>query len=149
MLSNTNNLYTIIRFKVTIYFLSSVCTQFFLSNTNNLQAIIWLQVKIDNTQQNNKCRLCGDRDDTINHIISECSKLAQKEYKTRHDWLGKVIHWKLCKKLKFDHTTKQYMNKPEFILENEILKTVWDFEIQTNHLIQEKKIPDQVITNKK
>ena len=24
-------------------------------------------------QQNSKCRLCGDRDKTINHIISECS----------------------------------------------------------------------------
>ena len=23
-----------------------------------------------------------------NNIISECSKLAQKEYKTRHDWVG-------------------------------------------------------------
>ena len=32
-----------------------------------------------------KCRLCGDRDETINHIISECSKLTQKEYKA---WLG-------------------------------------------------------------
>ena len=28
------------------------------------------------TQQNSKCRLCGDKDETINHIISECSKLA-------------------------------------------------------------------------
>ena len=31
--------------------------------------------------------ICGDRDKTTNHIISECSKLAQKEYKTRHDWV--------------------------------------------------------------
>ena len=30
----------------------------------------------DKTQQNSKCRLCGDRDETTNHIISECSKLA-------------------------------------------------------------------------
>ena len=54
--------------------------------TNNIKA------RIDKTQQNSKCRLCGDRDETINHIISECSKLAQKEYKARHDWVGKVIH---------------------------------------------------------
>ena len=47
--------------------------------TNNIAA--W----IDKTQQNSKCRLCGDRDETINHIISECSKLAQKEFKARHD----------------------------------------------------------------
>ena len=51
-----------------------------------------IKARIDKTQQNSKFRLCGDRDETINHIISECSKLAQKEYKVRHDWVGKVIH---------------------------------------------------------
>ena len=42
-------------------------------------------------QQNSKCRLYADREETINHIISECSKLAQKENKTIHDLVGKVI----------------------------------------------------------
>ena len=51
-----------------------------------------IKARRDKTQQNSKCRLCGDRDETINHIISECSKLAQREYKARHDWVGKVIH---------------------------------------------------------
>ena len=55
-----------------------------------------IKVRIDKTQHNSKCRLCGDRDETINHIISECSKLAQMEYKTRHDWVSKVIHWEMC-----------------------------------------------------
>ena len=36
-----------------------------------------IKVRIDKTQQNSKCRLCGDRDETINHIISKCSKLTQ------------------------------------------------------------------------
>ena len=44
-----------------------------------------IKARIDKTQQNSKCRLCADRNETINHIISECSKLAQKEYKARHD----------------------------------------------------------------
>ena len=51
-----------------------------------------IKARINKTQQNGKCRLCGDSDETINHIISECSKLAQKEYKTTHDWVGKVTH---------------------------------------------------------
>ena len=51
-----------------------------------------IKARIDKTQQNSKCRLCGDRDETINHIINECGKLAEKEYKTKHDWVGKVIH---------------------------------------------------------
>ena len=49
---------------------------------------------------------------------SECSKVAQREYKTRHDWVGKVIHWEMCKKLKFDHTNKWYIHNPAPLLEN-------------------------------
>ena len=78
-----------------------------------------IKARIDKTQQNSKCKLCSDRDETINHIISECSKLAQKEYNARHDWVGKVIHWEICKKFKFDHTNKWYMHNPAPVLEND------------------------------
>ena len=64
---------------------------------NNAIRTHQIKARIDKTQQNNKCRLCGDRDETINHLMSECSKLALKEYKTRQDWVGKVIHWEMCK----------------------------------------------------
>ena len=47
-----------------------------------------------------------------NLIISKYSKLAQRKYKTRHDWVDKVIHWELCKKLKFNHTNTWYMHNP-------------------------------------
>ena len=30
-----------------------------------------IKARIDKTQQNSKCKLCGDRDETINHIIAE------------------------------------------------------------------------------
>ena len=43
-------------------------------------------------QQNSKCRLRGDSNEAINHAISEWSQLVKKEYKTRYDWVGKVIH---------------------------------------------------------
>ena len=103
---------------------------------------------IDKTQQNSKCRLCGDRDETINHIISECSKLAQKDYKTRHDCVGKVIHWEMCRKFKFDHTNKWYMHNPAPVLENDIHKLLWDFDIQTDHQISARG-PDLIIIKKK
>ena len=107
-----------------------------------------IKAKIDKTQQNCKCRLCGDRDETINHIISECSKLAQKEYKARHDWVGKVIHWEMCKKFKFDHTNKSYMHNPALVLENDTHKLLWDFNIQTDNLILARR-SDLIIINKK
>ena len=71
---------------------------------NNVIRTNHIKARNNKSQQNSTCRLRGDREETINHIISECSKLAQKEYKTIHDWVGKVIHWEMCKKFKFDHT---------------------------------------------
>ena len=63
-------------------------------------------------------------DEKINHIINECIKLAQKEYKTRHDWAGEVIHWEVSKKFKFDHAYKWYLHNPESVLENATHKTL-------------------------
>ena len=103
--------------------------------TNHIKAMI------DKTQQNSKCRLCGDWDETINHI-SEYSKLAQKEYKARHDWIGKVIHWEMCKKFKFDLANKWYMHNPAPVLENDTHKLLWDFDIQTDHLISARRSED-------
>ena len=115
---------------------------------NNTIRTNHIKARIDKTQQNSKCRLCGDRDETINHIIRECSKLAQKEYKTRHDWVGKVIYWEMSKKFKFDHSNKWYIHNPAAVLEHSpgqllgfvytIIYThilLWDFDIQTDHLI--------------
>ena len=62
--------------------------------------------------------------------------------------MGMVIQWELWKKFKFDHTNKWYMDNPESILENEMHKVVWDFEIQTDHIISVRR-PDQVIVNNK
>ena len=107
-----------------------------------------IKARIDKTQQNSKCRLCGDRDETINPIISECSKLAQKEYKTWHVWVGKVIHWEMCKKFKLDHTNKSYMNNPAPVIENDTHKLLWDFDVHTDHLISARR-PDLIIINKK
>ena len=81
-------------------------------------------------------------------MIPECSKLAQREYKARHDWVSKVIHWEMYKKLKFDHTNKWYMHNPAPVLENATHKLLWDFNIQTGHLIPARR-PDLIRINKK
>ena len=107
-----------------------------------------IKARINKMQQNSRCRLCGERDETINHIQSECSKLGQKEYMMGHDWVCEVIRWELCKKLKFDHTSKWYMHNPESVRENETNKLLWDFEIQTDHQISTRR-PDLIIIHKK
>jgi hypothetical protein len=54
------------------------------------QPICGLQSIID------KCRICGTEGETIEHIISSCTVLAQSEYKKRHDIFAKIIHMNLA-----------------------------------------------------
>ena len=74
--------------------------------------------------------------------------MAQKEYQTRYGWVGKVIHWELCMKLKFDLTNKWYIPNTTSFLENDTHKLLWDFDIQTDHLTEARR-PDLIIINKK
>ena len=41
--------------------------------------------------------------------------------------------------IEIDHTTKCNIPKPEFPIENETNEILWDFEIQTHHLITANK----------
>lgn len=43
--------------------------------------------------------MCGQVDESFSPILAEYPKLAQKEYKRRHVWNGKRIHWELCCKI--------------------------------------------------
>ena len=56
--------------------------------------------------------------------------IETKQYRTRQDWVGKVIHWELCKKLKFGLANKWYIKNPESVRENKTHKVLWHFEIQ-------------------
>ena len=54
----------------------------------------------------------------------------------------------MCKKFKFDLTNKWYIDNLSSVLENEPHNLLWDFDIQTDHLISSRK-PDLIIINKK
>ena len=103
---------------------------------------------IDRSQGDSLCRVCRKVVESIDHIVSGCSKLAQKEYKRRHDNLGKLVHWKLARKSNLEAGDKWYEHEPESILENEDYKILWDFSVQTDH-VREAQRPDLVVVDKK
>ena len=63
----------------------------------NIRASL-VKANIDKSRGDSLCRVCRKVYERIDHIVSGCSKLAQKEYKRRHDNLGKIVHWKLARK---------------------------------------------------
>ena len=70
-----------------------------------------------------------------NNMISECTKVAEEDYKNRNFLVGNVTHWELSKKMIFDHTTKLYIHNLESDLETETHTILLDLEIQTDHRI--------------
>ena len=80
----------------------------------------------------------GERDESITHLIAECKKLAQKEYKQRHNNIARIVRLELCQKFGFVGEVKWYDHKPASVVENDRVKISWDFNIQTDHVIQHK-----------
>ena len=93
------------------------------------------------------CRKCNKKVETINHIISECPALAQREYKGRHDTVAKALHWKICKEYDLPSTEKWYNHIPDKVLENEKIKILWDYDVRTDHVIQARR-PDLILVQK-
>ena len=93
------------------------------------------------------CRICNEKEKTIFHILSECPKLAQSEYKKCHDKVAQLVHWNLCKRYGLDHKRNWYEHVAEKVTENDKAKVLWDFSLQTDHVIQALK-PDIVVKDK-
>jgi hypothetical protein len=97
-----------------------------------------------------KCRICGTEGETIEHIISSCTVLAQSEYKKRHghDIFAKIIHMNLAVKFNLlKDTQPHYIYKPESCLENDNYKLYFDRTVLTVIHIQHNR-PDIIILNK-
>ena len=72
--------------------------------------------RIDKQDVSPVCRMCGKREESIAHIVAECEKLVQNQYKNwHHDRVGKVIHWEICRNYDFDCTEKWYDHIPEIV----------------------------------
>ena len=58
-----------------------------VAQNQNIRAIL-VKARIDKNQGDSLSRACRKVDESIDHIVSGCSKFAQKEYKRRHDNFG-------------------------------------------------------------
>ena len=106
-----------------------------------------VKAKIDKSQGDSLCRVCRNVNESIDHIVSGCSELAEKEYKRRHDNLGKIVHWKLARRCNLEAGDKWHEHDPESVLENQDYKILWDFSIQTD--VIETWRPYLVVVDKK
>ena len=112
------------------------------------QALRSNAIKVDKVTEDSKCRLCKEKDETIDHLISSCSKIAQTDYKDRHNKVASMLHLNLCKRYHLPASEKWWEYNVEKVLQNEEVKILWDFEIQTDrHLAH--YLPDITVIEKR
>ena len=105
---------------------------------------------IHKTSNDDTCRACKNKPETIHHVISGCPVLAPTKYTQRHDNVCRYIHLLLAEKNSFiePNTTKWYQYDPEPILENDTCKILWNFPVQTDRRISHNK-PDIITIDKR
>ena len=69
-------------------------------------------------------------------MITECRKLAQKEFKQKHDNSARIVRLELCQKFGLVGVVKWYNHKSASLVENDRVKILWNFNIQIDHAIQ-------------
>ena len=90
-----------------------------------------------------KCRFCGEKVETIDQLIFECSVLTPGEYKRRHDRVGQYLHWRIFKHFKVS-TKKTGMN----IIQRQLLMVQISpfFGTSQSRLTEQNKPTDQTLS---
>ena len=97
-----------------------------------------------------KCRLCGQKRETVEHLLAGCKVLASSEYLTRHNRALMIlaISWKKEFNL-VEKDMKWYKQKwcRGYTLENDHAKLVWDFEFNLRKTATSRR-PDLTLEDK-
>jgi len=107
----------------------------------------YTRAKIYGTNDDPMCRLCNQKPETINHIVGECPKIALTAYKKRHDKVATALHWDICRQHNIPTSKAWYNHVPMKVTENDEVKILWDYDIQTDKHIQARR-PDITIESK-
>ena len=93
------------------------CTNLICSVQEQSIRTNYIKNNIGKTGKSPLCRICGARNETISHIVSECGKL------------GRYVHWQFCEKLGFKRARLWYEHEPESVGKNKNFKILWAFTI--------------------
>ena len=91
-----------------------------------------------------KCRLCKEKEETVEHILTSCPKISSSLYlNQRHNYVGKLIYDKLLAKYEITNNNQQPMK----IISNDKCEIWWDEKVILPNGIEHNK-PDMILWNK-
>ena len=94
---------------------------------------------MDGQELCDKRRLCGERDESIAHLILEYCKLAQKEFQEPYDIEARIMHLGLCQKTRLIGDVRWYNHKLKSAMENERVNILYTRKQMGRMRIKEPK----------
>ncbi|CAK1579591.1 unnamed protein product [Parnassius mnemosyne] len=98
--------------------------------------------------EDDQCRRCHQKPETIQHITGGCQVLAGTEYTQRHDNVAKIIHQELAVQHGLLKETEPYWKyNPSPVLENDSAQLYWDRSVLTDRTVEHNR-PDIILVEK-
>ena len=91
------------------------------------------------------CRLCGEHEESVVHLLAACPSLAATAYLYRHNLVAGVVHWHLMRLHGFlPGSSCWFTHRPPAVVESSVVKILWDFSLQSaSHYLSNR--PDIVL----
>ena len=83
--------------------------------------------------------MCGKKGESVNHLTSEYSKLAKREFKRRHDNVALLGFSNCVERQNLSGPISGISTPQERVVENEGFNVVWDFNVQCNMMVEARR----------
>jgi len=90
------------------------------------------------------CRICGQFQETIDHVVVGCSELAKTEYLHRRNKAATYLHGNICKEFNINTKSKWYEHEPQTESGKDDITILRGMSIQRDRGIKANR-PDIVI----
>ena len=108
----------------------------------------YIKKHVFNVKNDDTCRIYHIKKETIHHIISSRDRLSPTKYLERHADVCKYIHVLFLLEHGFiEKYIPWYQHQPAQVVENNSIKIMWNFPIQTDHEVINNK-PDIIVMDK-
>ena len=97
-----------------------------------------------------RCRVCNERDETVEHLVAGCKALANNEYLSRHNRALMIMAVAWAKEFDLiNNDAIWYSERWErgTVLENDRAKLIWDFEFHPRKTRTARR-PDLILEDK-
>ena len=78
------------------------------------------------SREDDSCRVCGSKPETISHILFGCNSLAKREYLNRHNNVCKYVHYTILKSYGIPCADNWFVHVPNEVISKRNVEVIYD-----------------------